>query len=264
MIKNTDFDQVKDKIAAKIVGAEKNEKLLSQRPHTMVDDLAVTYCVMLHKNEQEVVSEPITNELLSTYGISLEELHETAIQNMDSLMPGSFKSMWQVMKEKMLPDMIAQCDGNVEIAQKMVDTMFPPDSGNLYVLTNEPSINGASVVLNDKFMDEVAEKVGDQFYILPSSIHELLVVPKDAGLGRNELEQMVQEVNATEVAPEERLSDHVYVYDAVNHELYRADREESRVASKEAEKNDVSKDDLKKESAKPTQSPSVNRRRRGR
>ena len=73
--------------------------------------------------------------------------------------------------------------------------------------------------------------------MLPSSIHETLIIPKDAGMEFKELEQMVQEVNQTQVAPGERLSDHVYEYDAKEHELFRSDRAEERAKQKE-EKGD--------------------------
>ena len=83
----------------------------------------------------------------------------------------------------------------------------------------------------------VREKVGGDFFILPSSIHELLVVPKQDGMELSDLEAMVKEVNATQVAPEEKLSDHVYEYDAKEKELYRADKadeHEQKVEQKHA------------------------------
>lgn len=73
--------------------------------------------------------------------------------------------------------------------------------------------------------------------MLPSLIHETLIIPKDAGMEFKELEQMVREVNQTQVAPGERLSDHVYKYDAKEHELFRSDRAEERAKQKE-EKRD--------------------------
>ena len=100
----------------------------------------------------------------------------------------------------------------------------------------EAKVNGAAAILNDDVRQEIAEKVGD-FYMLPSSIHETLIIPKDAGMEFKELEQMVQEVNQTQVAPGERLSDHVYEYDAKEHELFRSDRAEERTKQKE-EKRD--------------------------
>lgn len=91
--------------------------------------------------------------------------------------------------------------------------MMPDVPDTMFVLTNDTKVNGAAAILNDDTRQEIADKVGD-FYVLPSSIHETLIIPKDAGMELRDLEQMVQEVNQTQVAPQERLSDHVYEYDA--------------------------------------------------
>lgn len=94
-------------------------------------------------------------------------------------------------------------------------------------------------------MEDIAEKVGGDFFVLPSSIHELLIVPKQEGMELSELEAMVQEVNATQVSREEKLSDHVYEYDAKEKELYRADKaeeHEQKVEQKHAKEKDTSKD----------------------
>lgn len=106
----------------------------------------------------------------------------------------------------------------------------------LSILLTGRAIFTASAILNDDIRQEIAEKVGD-FYMLPSLIHETLIIPKDAGMEFKELEQMVREVNQTQVAPGERLSDHVYEYDAKEHELFRSDRAEERAKQKE-EKRD--------------------------
>ena len=68
-------------------------------------------------------------------------------------------------------------------------------------------------------MDNIAEKVGKDFYLLPSSIHEALVVPDRPDMEVDSLAAMVREVNATQVAKDEQLSDHVYRYDYDNHSL---------------------------------------------
>ena len=121
-------------------------------------------------------------------------------------------------------------------AKEMAMQMMPDIPDTMFVLTNDTKVNGAAAILNDDIRQEIAEKVGD-FYMLPSSIHETLIIPKDAGMEFKELEQMVQEVNQTQVAPGERLSDHVYEYDAKEHELFRSDRAEERAKQKE-EKGD--------------------------
>ena len=97
----------------------------------------------------------------------------------------------------------------------------------LYVLTNDTKSNGAAEILNDNVRQELADKIGD-FYVLPSSVHETLIIPKSEDMDRMQLEQMVRDVNETQVIPEERLSNHVYEYDAKAHELFRSDRAEER------------------------------------
>ena len=89
-----------------------------------------------------------------------------------------------------------------------------PAMPGVYVCTNESKHHGASALMYPNFMDEVADKLGGDFYIIPSSIHETLLFPAKDVENYHDLEAMVREVNETQVAPEERLSDNVYHYDA--------------------------------------------------
>ena len=133
-------------------------------------------------------------------------------------------------------DIAREQNVGMDEAKEMAMQMMPDIPDTMFVLTNDTKVNGAAAILNDDIRQEIAEKVGD-FYMLPSSIHETLIIPKEAGMEFKELEQMVQEVNQTQVAPGERLSDHVYEYDAKEHELFRSDRAEERAKHKE-EKRD--------------------------
>ena len=178
----------------------------------------------------------ITDNLMDGYGITLEELHDQALQNMDTLQPHSFKGMNETVAEMIAVDIARDQNVGMDEAKEMAMQMMPDIPDIMYVLTNDTKVNGAAVILNDDIRQEIAEKVGD-FYMLPSSIHETLIIPKDAGMEFKELEQMVQEVNQTQVAPGERLSDHIYEYDAKEHELFRSDRAEERAKQKE-EKRD--------------------------
>ena len=87
----------------------------------------------------------------------------------------------------------------------------------MYVITNHENRNGAIGVLNSAIMDYAAEKLGD-FYILPASIHEVLLVVKDSELDAESLQNMVREVN-NDVLPDELLSDHIYEYDREMHRI---------------------------------------------
>ena len=231
----TDYEKVEDKIIPRVVGIEGNDELLANRPHELVaEDLAIIYAVDLGTGPDGGMSVPITNSLMEQYGISQEELHETAMRNMDENMDITFKGMNEVMAEMMMPQMLEMTGGDEQAAKDMLDSMVPPEEA-MYVVSNEEKLNGAVAVFDQKTMDDIAEKVGGDFYVLPSSIHEALVVPMtEDGPDRAQLESMVREVNETQVAPQDRLSDNVYAYDAQEHELMRADKYEERQAEREA------------------------------
>lgn len=231
-----DYDKAKDYITCKLINAENNEQLLEDKPYTRKDDFAITYHVMIGSGEDGNYSVPIHNGIMEAYGVSIEELHNTALRNMERLSPVQFTSMHEMMEEMMLPNIMCELGISEEEAKEILAQMLPPVEGQMYCLTNKEKLNGASAILNQDIMDKIAEQLGGDFYILPSSVHETLIVPKDAGMDYKELESMVQEVNATQVSAEERLSNHVYEYDSVAHEVVRSDKAEERKAMREAEK----------------------------
>lgn len=234
-----DFESAKEHIVPRIVNAEENRELLADRPHQLMDDLAVTYHIQL--NQEGTASIAVTDKLMEMYDISVEELHEIAVANLEEQMPTSFRSMADVMKEMFFREALKELDGDREAAMSMAEEMLPPgDDGLMYVLSNEQRLNGAAVALNEKAMEMVREQIGGDFFVLPSSLHELLIVPKSAGMELSELESMVREVNATQVEPDEKLSDHVYAYDSREKELFRADRVEEH-EKKVERKHEMSK-----------------------
>ena len=97
------------------------------------------------------------------------------------------------------------------------------DASLMYIATNEDRMNGASVLAYPDFMETAVECLNGSFYILPSSIHEVILLPEKSGFDVQELQMLVRHVNATEVAPKERLSDHVYHYDRKKRLFKRAD-----------------------------------------
>ena len=230
----TDYDKAKDKIMPKIVGMDGNEKYLEDKPFTRMEDLAVVYYVDMGKLGGGVMSAPVTENLMETWGMSAEELHQTALSNMEAQNISSFKSMQEVMMEMMMPDMAEQFGGDKDAACEAMSDVLPPDDGTMFVLTNQEKLNGATALLDAKIMGEISERFGENFFILPSSLHEVLIVPEKEGMELSVLENMVQEVNATQVSPQDRLSDHVYKYDVQEQTVFRADREEEHMAEKAA------------------------------
>ena len=196
----TDFEQIKGKLVPRLINAEMNSELLEARPHKLVADLAVTYCALLDQSFDGTASVAVTNELMKMWNTSVEELHEIAVANLSELLPSTFKGMTEVMSEMM---------GMSTEDMKMMG--MSTDEEQMYVLSNSIKVNGASALLDAKIMEEIIEKVGD-FYILPSSIHETLVVPAKSCMDVESLEAMVREINYTQLQPDEILSNRVYAY----------------------------------------------------
>lgn len=195
-----DFEQIKGKLVPRLINAEMNTELLEARPHKLVADLAVTYCALLDQSFDGTASVAVTNELVKMWNTSVEELHEIAVANLAELLPSTFKGMTEVMSEMMGMS-----------TEEMEMMGMSTDEEQMYVLSNSIKVNGASALLDTKMMEEIIEKVGD-FYILPSSIHETLVVPVKSGMDVESLEAMVREVNSTQLQPDEILSNRVYSY----------------------------------------------------
>lgn len=216
-----DFEKAKEHIFCRLINMEQNRQYLLDKPYQQMEDLAVVYHIMLENTVNGTATVPINKGILQEYGISPETLHQTALENMKNLSTARFYSMEDVLKDMVQAGMIP------EVGTFREEKMELPE-GMMYVLTNESKTFGAAEVLNRDVMDDIAAQLGERFYVLPSSVHEVLVIPKSSGFERKELETMVWEVNQRAVLPEEILSDHIYEYDAAKRELCRSDRMEEQ------------------------------------
>lgn len=174
------------------------------RPQTNEDvvkrdflDLEIYYRVVLRRDDEGMMSSKVNDGILRQLGISKEELDEIAFRNL--------------RKEVKVYDMFNLLFGDEDDD----DSIFPKERGEMNVISNKAKVHGAAVMADKGFMKEVAQWLGGDFYILPSSIHEVIVVPKSiARQGVGALVDMVRDINAKEVRPEEVLSNDVYFYNA--------------------------------------------------
>ena len=232
----TDIEKVRENIICRLVNQEMNAEYLENKPFTPFEDLAVVYAVDLGTREGGRMTAPITNQMMDAYGITTEELHDIAMENLSNSHI-EFKSMRDTLMEMMG---ISEDDPQA--------FMLPPEEGpQMYILTNAEKLDGAATILDAKTMENISEKFNGDFVVLPSSRHEVIILPATEDMDRKVLENMVQDVNAGQVAPEDRLSDHVYQYDAENHELLRMDRLEERRAEREAASQEAQKEEVNPE-----------------
>ena len=213
-----DYDRMKDALTVDLVPVAGNEEKLAQIPHKNVEDMALVYRFEEESSVYGSASILVTNEMLAVYDITADQLHEDAMKAAVQNRPAKLHNMNDVMR-----DMMGDMSG-----------LFPMNEPSpLWVATVEGGQNGAGVIQYPGFLDQAAEALGGDFYVLPSSVHEVLLVADDGSMELSYLEEMVRSVNETEVSPAERLSDNVYHYDSKAHIFENARTFEARVAAKE-------------------------------
>lgn len=192
----TDFDAVKGGIVYRIVNTEKNQKLLETTPHINFLDLSIIFFYIFNSQDEGIATILIKNPHLEFWNTDVNTLYRFAKFNTPRIMGLHVQSMLDLAKE-ITPDFV-ECKEDIEIP--------------LYIFTNNHKMHGACVILYPEILKFFAEAIGSDLYILPSSVHEVLIVPTACIDDDNDLTEMVQEVNRTQVAPNEFLADHAYFY----------------------------------------------------
>lgn len=235
--KLVNYEEAKKNLFIRVSSAEQNRKMLENVPHKIVEDLAITYHVKVMAYRDNIASSMVTNAILDSYGVTPEQLYADAVENSPKNLPLQIEPMGAMMKRLMLDDMKASGMSQEEIdaASMMADEMF--EGNPMIIVTNDYKVNGAASIFYPEVMDQLGEKMGGDYFILPSSIHETLVVPDNGELDFHDLRDMVKEINASQVLPEERLTDEVYHYDANDKVFEKASTFEERQKTKAAEKN---------------------------
>ena len=245
-----DYSQVKDHLFIRVSDVKENMAFLAKAPHKEVDGLAVSYHIAFEGQHGVEASTPLTNQMMVMYGVTAEQLHTDALESSQRLYPAKFRNMNEIMAEMM---------GGVDA--DMMPPMEPQEGSPLMVLTNTQGIHGASALFYPGQLDAIAQQVGSDFFVLPSSVHETLILADDGTMEPDSLQFMVREINQSTVAPEDRLSDFVYHYDAQDHVLERAETFAGRMAEKEqaraVEPEAVTKEQEQTQEAVPAEKPSA-------
>lgn len=199
------YKTVRPMLSIQLCDPETNREYLKDKPYTPCGDLAAFYRVQIAADDEGTASAAITEKMMQIWGISKEQLHKDAVQSESIRNPVRLYNMEDLISKITFstgPD-------NLFTRKEPLNIGLMP----LYVLTNQNKINGAGVLAQDGVLERVGRLIGSNFYVLPSSIHEVIIVPDNGNMRLSEMEAMVREINATQVAPKERLSDKVQYYD---------------------------------------------------
>ena len=196
----TDYDKVKSRVTMKLINYERNRELLKRVPYYRFLDLAIVFLCLVESDSSGTATVLIHNEHLTYWGITRDDLYALAMANTPQLLRYDLRSMTEVLRE-LFADEFADPAGSDLIEP------FP-----IYVLSNQHRLNGSSCILYQHLLHDFARRIGSDFYILPSSVHEVLLIPADNQISMSTLSSMVRDVNSSQLAREEILSDHVYYY----------------------------------------------------
>lgn len=187
----TDADKVRGKIRMKLVNYERNKELLEKIPHVKCMDLVIVFFVEIINTDDEVATTLIHNRYMKFWNFTTEDLLKIANENMAE----DFKIV-----------------SLADIAGNIMGEDF--EEIEMDILTNRRKLNGAIGMLKTNLLLEHMEKQHiERLVIIPSSIHEVLLIPYEPETDVDSLRKMVHEVNGTQLLPEEILSDNVYIYD---------------------------------------------------
>lgn len=205
--RDLDSDYVKKNAFVVVVNAAANEQMLKTCPHKLLaGGLAV--CAKFHvdiglDNKGTI---QVNNELLSHLKLTKDEVLDWAISN-TSKEQFFCKNLGSFIKDMLF-------EGADEIADP---SEFEEISA--YVLMLPGGSYGAAALACNDVLERTMEQVGEDCYILPSSLHELLLIPKSTGFSVEELQEMVESVNSSQLLPEEILSNRVFEYDSAHRKL---------------------------------------------
>lgn len=190
-----DIEKMEQCVFLRLVNYEKNREILKDCPYIPFHDMAITFRFLVQEDENGIASALIHNSVLENSGLTLEEIYRCAKENTIRIFPPFVKRLDHFLQER------------------FPDEMGYPEQPGLFILSNRQFIYGATMILYREILEELAEKTESDFYIIPSSVNEVLIYLADETADRVMLETTLREVNAYMVSKMDFLSDEIYFYD---------------------------------------------------
>ena len=211
-----DFDKAKDHLHLRLIPGD--SPALSDTPHVMIEDMAlVANLDIVGFAEDGRTCAIICDALLAHYGISKDELFEIARDNSIETEPLKFEALEHKVASLLQED----------------DIYVPVDMNNTaFIATNTSGFNGASVIAYPDFNEKAVETMGGSFYMIPSSVHEFILIKDDGMINAKTLNAMIRDVNKNTLKPKDRLSSQCYHYDAKTKKLEQGLKFDKRIKEK--------------------------------
>lgn len=217
------YNKLKNYLVYRIIHRERNKELLKDVPYKALQDLAIVCHCLVENEEIGTGSVLIHHHHLKTWKIEEEQLFRDAAVNSPVFEPGKVYKMSSLVRE-ILSDTVEKkveeiCEEYPEDKEKLMEDTLNQmveemEEGQIpmYVLTNSRRYYGAACLVYENMMESIAEMFQNDYYILPSSVHELIILEKTEDIEVDVLNEMIRDVNRNQVEEEEWLSDHAYYY----------------------------------------------------
>ncbi|MDE7322567.1 MAG: hypothetical protein K2N73_07495 [Lachnospiraceae bacterium] len=205
---------VREHVIYKLVNTEKNMELLKDIPHVEFLDLSIVFQCLVAKECFGTASILIHNAHMKLWDISIMELFRAAKENTQRIQGYEIKGINDVICEIMEEDAVEEFDYDDCMAEFA-------DSVPMYVLSNKSRVEGAACMLYPDLIKDFAKALGSSLYIIPSSIHELLLLPVKNTNESEDIKSMIREINDTQVKMEEILSYSLYLFDKEKEKIVR-------------------------------------------
>lgn len=206
-----DFSKVKNRISFKLINLMMNKELLKNVPHLIYLDFAIVFYCMVEDNNIGKGTILIRNCHLESWDVNEDELYNIALKNSPSLLPSKLIGMDDYLTQ-------LRVKRDIPFEEDVPDTS--PELCNMYILTNGDKYFGASVLMYENLLSDLSERFLSSFFVLPSSIHEVILLPTNSKNNLHEFNTMVKAVNEQALDKEDILSDHAYYYDREDRALY--------------------------------------------
>lgn len=200
-----DFEKARKQIIYKLVNKEKNKELLEDIPYVEFQDLALIFLCATSDFTSGYGTILIRNQHLSMWNVDKDTIFELAQENTPKLLPYYFNNFMDIFDFPFKGD--------------------KEDAGDfkMYILTNKLKIHGATSIAYPGVLEHIADTLEENFIIIPSSIHEVLILPEsqfNADYTLEDLQEMITEVNEIELTDDEMLSNHPYMYEIASKRLH--------------------------------------------
>lgn len=193
-----EYEKVNKRFVFRVINYEMNRDYLKDMIFHRYLNLAVIVQYMLNDNSFGEATITLRNEHLKLWGVEREDVFAQARKNSPFLCPAVVMTMEELLKNKFSGRMDGLC------------------APQMYVVTNKRGCNGAGVVFYDGLLSQLSEQLQNNLFILPSSVHEMIIVPDSEKNREMDFKTMVSEINHTQLMQDEILSDYPYYYERMS------------------------------------------------